>query len=313
MRFCTSCGAVLDSDKDSCTQCGAAAPQITEPAMPAFTAASPDSAAPAALVKRHGSSQLFFVGIISLAASILLSLIITFTASDDFLTNLLDEIEEIVYADADFTPAEREQVEDLFEILREFAVDDGQTIMNLQSVVSLIPSILILVGLWLFYKSCGDPNNRTTTGLSLVKGVNIFLFILILIILIAITVIMVLSISFMTGEMGISDVGGVINGALIVVMVITLALFILYYISLFKIINGVRNLLQGNNAPAKFGMIVPVFLFIGAAVSSLSLLTVMEMLDLFTLLQSVLSTLPGLLMAIAYVKFRAEYLRTRIK
>ncbi|MCL2694329.1 MAG: zinc ribbon domain-containing protein [Oscillospiraceae bacterium] len=306
MKFCTNCGCHLESEAAFCAQCGAR----VEGAEPQQAASVPPEAPqpsvqPAALVRKHASSPLFLTAIVLLTASIFMSFISVFMPSNSIM-DIIDTVESVLIDEGSFSREEQGELVEMFAAAREFAVE-FQGSVALQEFLSLLPSMLICLGLWLFFKSCNDRKNPgvRTTGLTIVKGVNIFYFVMILIVFALLIILSAIISAFISAEFGSDIVGAALVVTLIITSAIVLALLIPYYISMFRIINGARRLLRGEG-PVKFGMFFPVLVFIFSGIGILSSLSFLAY-DPLTGLQSMLSALPGFLMAIAYVRFRSEY------
>lgn len=126
--------------------------------------------------------------------------------------------------------------------------------LGVGAVVAAIPSILIAVGMWMFYVSCRSTQsgNVSTAGLTLCKVLSIIslvMFCLAVVVALVAIVVVLVAVGAMAGNAYYSDYGNsaaafasvqVFLGFIAVILLGVLALYIVYYICIVKTINRVK-------------------------------------------------------------------------
>ena len=181
--FCTKCGAANEDNAKFCTSCGsdmtaeATAQPVHTAAQPANTYAQPYSApnpyaqtpyvkpvpkAPKVLsenpvlntLKTHGSSVLFLIAAILYSVMVLFQFI-GILSNLSVGSNMAKELNEISpYVSAAASP--------VIGILSAVAAMSG-----LFQFIGMTPTVLILIGLWMFWANSKKPEDRKTTGMTL--------------------------------------------------------------------------------------------------------------------------------------------------
>ena len=268
--FCKQCGTENAEGSAFCKNCGI---NLSAPVQPAPVYAAPTPAVKPPLssnpvlnaVKKIASSPLFLVAVIALSVQILAS-IIGAAAGGAILREL---IYSVLYELGGNIPYE------VYDVLDKIAmVGSGPVVVG--TIIGLIPTILICVGLWLTYASAASRASDTmkTSGLTMIKVISIiqlvstciwFAIIEILLMLIVIAV-------------GAADVyeAGIIIAILIFMVILFAAAFVLEIIYLAKIIKSINTAKKtiATAVPSdKVSSFVAVMNFISAAGFIFSLIT----------------------------------------
>lgn len=126
--------------------------------------------------------------------------------------------------------------------------------LGVGAVVAAIPSILIAVGMWMFYVSCRSTQsgNVSTAGLTLCKVLSIIslvMFCLAVVVALVAIVVVLVAVGSVAGDAYYSEYGSyaaafasvqVLLGFFAMILLGVLALYIVYYICIVKIINRVK-------------------------------------------------------------------------
>ncbi len=153
------------------------------------------------------------------------------------------------------------------------SMKDVMRMMNdtsiVQTVISQLPSILIVLGSWLAYASAANKNGPIKTGgLTLVKVVVIINFICTFV-----------SLAFITLAVGVLGAAAADNGheflaprfiAAGIVLFFILAFVVLYYVFLIKTVNAIKNTAKTCTPHYKASVFVAVCLFIASAYALIS-------------------------------------------
>jgi hypothetical protein len=109
------------------------------------------------------------------------------------------------------------------------------------SFLAIIPMILICIGLWMFYASSRNPEDRSTAGLSIIKVSVIINFIKLLILPVLIMIVALFSNSY--AKFGYVDRVDMLRASVdfFVILVIICILPIIYYISIIRTINQIQE------------------------------------------------------------------------
>ena len=206
-------------------------------------------------VKRHLGSPVLLVAAILLSISFLISLIGAFTQNTVDLSAM-----SLLLSEAGMSSS---------------AMSSGMSAfwstMIISTIISSIPTILILIGLWLAY-AAGKSRSDTvsTAGLTIVKGVCVFQLVMVCI-LFALCLVALFG-GFALGSSLMSylpsearRVGGTIAPIMFVIAAVVIAVFvmaIIYYTQIFKTINTVRTTIRTKKASANVSGFVAVINFI---------------------------------------------------
>ena len=217
-----------------CPKCGRTVPD----GMPCPCGAPMLSSNPAVnLIKTLGSSTKF------LAATILYSAMVLFAIFAAFGSKAL--VDQLYYYGANYGVDP-----DVFYPM--MSALEGFTTAGL--IFTLIPAILVAVGMWLFYSTCRNrqTGNVSTVGLTICKVLAIISLVMICVIIALVLFIMVVVMVVLASNMGYSyyynatDNANVLIfaqvflGIFAVVLAAMLVLYILYYVSVIKVINRIK-------------------------------------------------------------------------
>lgn len=153
--FCKDCGAQLGSNSHFCPNCGSAQ-AVTPPAQPVTPPAQPANFADKvrATAKKVGSSPLFLIATICFTLVQLLGLLTLMPTGNTF------ETYSDIFAEFGFVG---------LELLA--ALDDLSLVTD---TISMIPGILIAIGLWITYGTCVSRKTTVNTaGLTMIFVVNL--------------------------------------------------------------------------------------------------------------------------------------------
>ena len=286
MKYCPRCNAACDDSAAFCTSCGAsvATPASAQPGFsqapangawghpPQFSNYSVPAASPAiGVLKSIASSPLFLVSTILVTLGILLQFVNAMSIGGpvSVVLNLFYEADLIGYSDY-------------------YGILEGINSLNMVSTLfSLIPVILVAVGLWLTFAA--GVNKRSggfsTTGLTMVKVINIIqlvcecilyglVLILFLIGMMSASAASSYSSSY-SSYYGYSEYGsyaesagvgvGIIIMAVAAIIIIPVAVLrIIWYVKINRSINAAKNTALTGNGDMNVSSYVGVFCFIGA-------------------------------------------------
>lgn len=261
--FCKMCGVENADGSAFCKNCGI---NLSAPVAPATPAAVPPvqvtvqplSTNPVLnAVKKVASSPLFLVAVIVYSLQILLTLINSTTIGarlEMFLYNLLDRF-------GGNAPYEfYEAVDSISRI--------GDIPYVLFTVVGLIPTILICIGLWITYSSARNrlSDGMKTSGLTMIKVITIIQLVFSCISLALTEILLMLLVVGVAAEELYN--AGVIIAILAFVVIISVAAYVLEIIYLAKIIksiNTAKNTITTALPSDKVSTFVAVWAFISAA------------------------------------------------
>lgn len=213
--ICPKCGRAIPDG----TQCPCGAPMLSS--NPAVN-----------LIKTMGSSTKF------LTAAILYSVAVLFTLLASFTMN--DLLVEIYYYGAN-AGVDPEVFYPMMSVLESSSMA--------ASVVAAIPSILTVVGMWLFFVSCRNTQtgNVATTGLTICKVISyisLVLYCLVEFLLVILGIIMVVAAgaSSNVSYYGASSLAAAMAVVIVVLLVVAafVALFIAFQVSVIRAINRIK-------------------------------------------------------------------------
>ncbi|MDR1753820.1 MAG: zinc ribbon domain-containing protein [Eubacterium sp.] len=178
-------------------------------------------------------------------------------------------------------------------------------------ILSMIPVALIAIGWGLINKTCSDGifPTRNTAGLSIIKGVFIYNMVAILFVMFLMLIlfgVLMLSLSTMYAT---ANSNLILFLFLLVIIAIITTFSMIYCFAIFKTIKNIKIIFssEANNPPdVRFGMFIPVFMFVLAGFSAISGLTTLSA-DSIAGCIALLNGAFYIIMAIAYLKFKNEY------
>lgn len=140
-----------------------------------------------------------------------------------------------------------------------------QRVFIVYSVLAFIPCILICIGLWMFYSSSSTYENRSTSGLTLIKISTIIN--LVTIVAIPLIIIFVFMISGANREFP-------IRGLFVYLIIISVVyvLPVMYYFSIFKTIDQIRGTIITGIPTDKISVFLVVMNYIVAGIGIISIL-----------------------------------------
>ena len=190
------------------------------------------------LIKTMGSSSKF------LAAAVLYSVMVVFVILGSLNTGNL--VNQLYYYGANYGMVDP----DVFYTLMYFL--DGSLVG--WAVIGSIPSILIAVGMWLFYVSSRNTRsgNVSTAGLTICKVLAIISLVMICVAVAISLCILVIFMAVLGSNMSAATYYGyegvsalvavqVILGIVAVILAALVVLYILFYVSAVKVINRIKN------------------------------------------------------------------------
>ena len=284
--FCSRCGVENSEGAAFCKNCGNSLGKnaVTPPAAPVYTvhnkAKAPLSSNPVVnAVKQVASSPLALVAIIAFSAMVLVSLISSLVDRNALTAAIYSLLNSLTEAGVD-VPYE------IYNAIDSAYYSLGSGLYVFASILGLIPSILICVGLWLTYSSAASRSSdgMKTSGLTTIKVINIiqlvgtciaFAFIELLIIIIGIAASSVAReysyyYDYSSGASLVATIGVVIP-ALIVAAVYTLQ--IIYQAKVIQSVNTAKKTITTGVPSDKISGFVAVWLFISAGFSLFGLAT----------------------------------------
>lgn len=226
-------------------------------------------------VKNLGASPLFMVAVIGFTVMVLFHLLGAFVNNNSLYALLL--------------PYESQLNElGLSPYMLRYYLSSFQSTFTVWKIIGLIPSILMLVGMWMTFVSAREcrTGGMKTTGLTMIKVISV----LALIGLCAVTV--VLAVAALILLIALSNEGGVpttVLGAVIVVAIIAVAilvLYIVYYAKIVSTINAMKTTIATGCASDKISGYVGVIAIISGVGSALSIFNSANVLDLLATIGS---------------------------
>lgn len=281
MKICPKCSSQLDDNAKFCPRCGVelqaynaentesttpteptvnnTAPQPQYQQLPYYTPPMPmygtqPKAAPQSVLstlKSVCSSPVILVALVAFSLTTVFNIAHAFFVQTDIFGNLYAVL--IRFGLAEFAFELAENMRDVTNIVNSTSI--------VQTVISQLPSILIVLGSWLAYASAANKNGPIKTGrLTLVKVVVIINFICTFV-----------SLAFITLAVGVLGAAAADNGheflaprfiAAAIVLFFVLAFVVLYYVLLIKTVNAIKNTAKTCTPHYKASVFVAVCLFI---------------------------------------------------
>ena len=297
--FCPHCGTPYEAPASFCVKCGAhltapapvpqpepvavaqteaqpqpvvqpvAQPAVQPAAQPAVQPPFPPVSAPVVpgeppavdLARRTAASPLFLIAVICLTVSAVLSVITSLFAGSSM--ELFGELMAEFSGDA--------EMEALFSEFSS-AMSGG---MIAGTLIGMIPTILILIGLWMVYASAANRQQfLNLQGLALVKGavvtelvvmaVGMGLVLLVMVLLLIVALVGGAE-AVLDSDAAVAAIGSVVIVLLILLLVGLLVLYIVYYRKTLKSIDAALNTVRTGLPNSKVSIFVAVMCFIGAA------------------------------------------------
>lgn len=281
MAFCQNCGTELTNDAAFCQNCGVPAhkeqqsaqpqpqpqpqPQYNYVPQPRYTAAP---ATPAiAVLKKVASSPLCLTGIIAFTLTLVLNLINAMSVGN-IINTIIGNLYNLAYS------LDSYELYEMLEMITPYIngglISSGAGIV---SFFSMLPSILIAVGLWLIFAAAINKKTSgfSTTGLTIIKVITIINLVFCSIGYGLSGVILLIFACILAAEG--------IPAALIIMLIFILifagavALSIIYYAKTIKSLNSAIGIAANTNISAYASSYVGVICWIAAITGLFSIIT----------------------------------------
>lgn len=263
MKTCPQCRTSNHDEAAYCRDCGARLSPAAPPAGSNPDAAGAPAETPAqALLKRHGSSPVFFAAAVALAVSVLFGLVSSLYFFGGLQLSVIGR-----------NPSDNAQhALDMISVMTHF----GNILVTL---LTQIPSVLTAVGMFLFYSGCRRPGGGIpTTGLTLIKtGAIIWICLTALLaLLMLLAAPLSLLVSLIASGIRPSgayylDLGFIFMNAALVLVAVLFALFIVYLV----MVIGVTDSAAATARTGRPGREIPLYVIAGNYVlAGLSVLAV---------------------------------------
>ena len=299
--FCTNCGQACADNAAFCTNCGkkltvnAVRPTSAQPAAPVPPAApqpprpvtqpvQPIAAGgPIQALKRVATSPTYLTAAISLSVASLFSflqLIFGGAATIDSLYDLLYELD----------------LEYLLDDVYYYAYNSASATTVIGAFLAMIPTLLILAGVWMIFTAARDPYNSgmSTSGLTLLKVMQIIGLVGMCVAALAMVVVCVIIIGVVSQY---RDAGPIVAVILFVMILFAalMALMIVYEIKIIQSIDAAKMTIDTGVVSGKISGFVGVMAIVFGGFAALSGLG-----QLFTSVYAGLSSLGGATASIAF-------------
>lgn len=300
--YCTSCGTENREGTKFCKHCGApmtpsvqCAPEAYSPQPPMAPAAPAASVAaagptdqngPAAVLKKLAASPVFLIAVICTTLAIILK--VAFANMNAAM--LVDQIYEMV-PNGMMTFEMEDMLDAVIEVYSHVGV--------VSAITSNLPTILILIGLWITVASAFSKKRSTitTSGLTVIRVVFIIYLVLICLVLVILEFLMAI---YTATELRYYDVVGIGIG-MMVFTAILVAMIILYYAFVLRSLKAASSVAVTGKANPGASVYVAVFLIIGS-VSSL----IQGVLFLPVGLSKILAAVGNILFVVTIFRYRSE-------
>lgn len=264
--FCIKCGASMQAEEKFCPQCGAAVMPVggQQPAPEYQAFRMPEAVV---LLKRLGSSPLFLVPVIAMTLAAVLSFIATVFGS----SGIMGVIYQVLNILSEIMPAA--VMGELYDAL--FEMNGALTGVSVVSAIfSMIPTILIVVGLWMIAASAMNKVGAVqTSGFTLLKAMNIIEIVLKSISIFFVEIVLlVLAIVIGNIPSRYFD-GSTVVVILVLAMILVLAIFalvVIYYVKVIKSLNAVKSVAAFGYPNPYASRYVGVLCFIGGVGTGIS-------------------------------------------
>lgn len=343
MKTCSNCGRQNNDEDMFCEQCGAALSMNPDNQQQAQTAgyaqnANAYQAQPGGyaqntnayqtqaaqqmppqtpypmlqILKQRGGSVLFLVAIICMTVQVVAQIITSFGGRSS-----LADLEVLMYQYG--IPIDMSTLNSIMTGLTAF------------SLIALIPTILIVIGLWLIYTNCRKQDNSplSTTGFSLVRGVVIFQFVC-FILAVSICILFMLIATMAAGSYMSQAPSGFVNARMnwgsyssgsandamaagiagfligfVIGLIVALVLGIVYYVKVIGSLKRAQEIVRTGSTMKNISGFVGVLTIIGAV---FSLIAGLRALDVVSIIGGVASLLFGILIMGVRKEFNAVLL-----
>lgn len=266
--FCTRCGAQNPDKGNFCKVCGnvlrqptpAAARPVSGPQSNPGPSSAPKQDVQSA-IKGVASSPVFLIGTICFSLAILLSFIYSVSSATYGMNNISSLLSSMNIYGEDLSGA----------------LAASQSSMLFTAFISLIPTVLIAIGLWYTYVSGlkKDGSRFSTLGLKIIKVINIILIVLLSIAILLCIALFVfataLSERYLDPDQ--SAVLAAVTGVTIVIMLLIIVFYLVYQILAARSLGNVIRSANTDTPSDKVSVFVAVVCFIGAAFGAISALT----------------------------------------
>ena len=299
--FCTNCGQACADNAAFCTNCGKkltvnavrptsaqpaapVPPAVPQPPRPVTQPAQPIAAGgPIQALKRVATSPTYLTAAISLSVASLFSflqLIFGGAATIDSLYDLLYELD----------------LEYLLDDVYYYAYNSASATTVIGAFLAMIPTLLILAGVWMIFTAARDPYNSgmSTSGLTLLKVMQIIGLVGMCVAALAMVVVCVIIIGVVSQY---RDAGPIVAVILFVMILFAalMALMIVYEIKIIQSIDAARTTIATGVVSGKISGFVGVMAIVFGGFAALSGLG-----QLFTSVYAGLSSLGGATASIAF-------------
>ena len=281
MKYCSKCGAPADNGAVFCSACGErfAALTVQNQSQPyqSYQFANP-SGNPAqsalSLLKKHGSSALFFSTICVYAAMLVFTLINIFNPHS-FIIKFFDYISQTVQENSS------NDVGNIFSDL----TNSVYIWQIMGGIISIAMPVLIGVGMFLTYLSSKNKSHTgiKTTGLSIIKVVVTIQLVLFCVVIGITFLIFIIAMIASASTYG-TDGAAVVAGILFIIIFLggSAAFVIIYYAKILSSIKSVVLTVETGNISKKVSIFVPVVNIIEAIAALFSFVFLMTFMPVYT-------------------------------
>ena len=260
-------------------------------------------------LKNSFGSTFYLIAAIAFTLTIVLSLVQSFVPSASIIGTVITYLQQ--YAAMLGMPLDDINVASLFS---------GTNIAG--TIIGMIPSILIALGMWLIYASAKKAEiPASTAGYSILQVINIICLVLVCICTVLVVIggiIALVGLNSLGSYYGSSGSGTMAVAAVVLlVAIIVMVLVIIYYAKLAGIYGISKDVLRYNRSSKKISMFVIVINFIGlfftaigtisSLVSASSMFGLSGTYVLVTVLSAVATFLASLFQTLTFVRARQEF------
>ncbi|MDD6022707.1 MAG: zinc ribbon domain-containing protein [Oscillospiraceae bacterium] len=300
--YCTSCGTENREGTNFCTHCGAPMTPVAQRAPGAFVLQTPMGPAapagsvaaagsdyrngPAALLKKLAASPVFLMAVICTT----LSVILKFVFANANTIYLVDQIYDLIPQDIMTF-----EMEDILEAIIEGTYHVG----TVSAIITNLPTILILIGLWITAASAFSKKRTTITtgGLTVIRVIMIIELVLSCLLLVFLEFVMAI---YTATELKYYDVVGA-GVTMIVITAMIFAFIILNFVLILRSLKAASSVAVTGKANPEASVFVAVLLIIGSVFSLIP-----GLLFLPAGLSDILAAMGGILFAVTIFRYRSE-------
>ncbi len=344
MGFCSNCGAQTNDGSAFCMNCGASLLAASSTSSMSSTgswgqtqqttgawsptpqyqptyAVQPSSHA-IGVLKRVAASPLFLIATILTTLGILLRFISSLTGGNDIVASIVAAL----YQNGVLSYWDYMEFLDAYGEI--YSVMNGINILS--TLISLVPIILVAIGLWLTF-GAGMSKSRadfSTTGLTMVKVINIINLvfecigygiglILFVVMMIGVSAVSSYASSYSSyygyGSNYAHTVAGVSIGVIAICAIILIAVAVLrifWYVKINQSINAATGTARTGNGNMNASTYVGVFCFIGAACGFIGLIfSIFTFTTVLSVITSLCSVAASILFGIVLFTYRSSMAR----